>query len=445
MSLRQNQTKAIITQALEQASLGDVRVSVSASKGGNARWGDSMPTTSGDIERLTVSVTAVTRDGRKATAQSNDTSKSGLAKLVAQAESMAALSPVDPEIMPPRGETRYLAAKAFDRKVSTMKAATRAPIVQSAIEAGTSQGLAMSGYLAHSDRTVAAGDRAGLFGYTRSTQLRASTTARTADGTGSAKAARVGFGASTVDGDALASEAALWALRSKEPTPLDPGDYTVILAPQAVSDLLGFLVGAMSHRAAVEGRSFFSAPGGKTKIGQALFHPSITLRSDPTDAKNPAAVMTTDGDPQPMVTWIEKGVLRALRAGRFWGDQAGVPVRPSPSSLHLSGGASTDSLLDLIGKVDKGVLVSRLWYNRMLQPRTITSTGLTRDGTFWIEGGKIVRPVKNLRYNDSVVTLLSNVAEMGAPVRAGGTTDRTDVVPPMIVDGFHFDSTSDAV
>ncbi len=443
MSLRENQAKAIITQALEQASLGDVRVSVAASKEGNARWGDSMPTTSGDVERLTVSVTAVTRDGRKATAESNDTSKAGLSKLVAQAEAMAALSPVDPELMPPRGKTTYLASKAFDRKVSAMKAATRTPIVKAAIEAGKSQGLAMSGYLAHSDAAVAAGDRAGLFGYTRATQIQASTTARTADGSGSAKAARVGFGAATVDGDALASEAALWCLRSKEPTPLDPGDYTVILAPQAVSDLLGFLVGAMSHRAAAEGRSFFSAADGKTKIGQALFDASITLRSDPTNAKNPASVMTQGGDPQPMVTWIDKGVLRALRAGRFWADRAGVAVRPDPSSLHLSGGSG--SLLDLIGKVDRGVLVSRFWYNRMLQPRTITSTGLTRDGTFWIEGGKIARPVKNLRYNDSIVTLLSKVAEMGAPVRAGGTTDRTDVVPPMIVDGFHFDSTSDAV
>ncbi len=443
MSLRQNQAKAIITQALDQASLGDVRVSVEANKGGNARWGASMPTSSGDIETLTVSVTAVTRDKRKATAMGNDTSKAGLGKLVAQAEAMAALSPVDPELVPPRGKTSYLTAKAFDRKVSTMKASARTPIVQAAIEAGKSQGLEMSGYLAHGDRAVAAGDRAGLFGYSRTTQLRASTTARTSDGTGSAKAARVGFAADTVDGAALASEAALWSLRSKEPTPLDAGDYTVVLAPQAVSDLLSFLLSQMSHRQAAEGRSFFSAPGGKTKVGQALFDASITLKSDPTDAKNPAAVMTNSGDPQPMVTWIEKGVLRALRAGRYWADKAGVSVRPNPSSLHLSGGSG--SLYDLIGKVDKGVLVSRFWYNRMLQPRSILATGLTRDGTFMIEGGKIARPVKNLRYNDSPLTLLTKVAEMGTPVRAGGTTDRTDVMPPMIVDGFHFESTSDAV
>ena len=443
MSLRQNQAKAIITQALDQASLGDVRVSLDASKGGNARWGDSMPTTSGDIETLTVSVTAVTRDGRRATAKGNDTSKTGLAKLVGQAEAMAALSPVDPEVMPPRGKTAYLSAKAFDRKVSTMKASGRAPIVKAAIEAGKGQGLAMSGVLAHADHTVAAGDRAGLFAYSRTTQMRASTTARTADGTGSAKAARVGFAADTVDGSALASEAALWSLRSKEPTLLDPGDYTVVLAPQAVADLLSFLIGQMSHRQATEGRSFFSAPGGKTKIGQALFDDSITLTSDPTDAKNPAAIMTGGGDPQPKVTWIEAGVLKALRAGRYWADQAGVAVRPMPSSMHLAGG--TGSVDDLVSQVDKGVLVSRFWYNRMLRPQTITATGLTRDGTFWIEGGKIVRPVKNLRYNDSPVTLLTKVAAMGAAVRAGGTTDSTVVVPPMVVEGFHFDSTSDAV
>ncbi len=443
MSLRENQTKTIIDQALSQASLGDVRVSVYAVKGGNTRWGASMPTTSGDIETMAVSVTAVTGDRRRATATGNDTSKEGLAKLVRKAESMAALSPVDPESMPARGETAYLPSAAFDRKVSTMKAAERDPQVKSIIEVGKAQGLEMSGILSHSDQSIAAGDRAGLFGYTRATQLLASTTARTSDGTGSAKATRVGFAAGTIDGAALASEAALWSLRSKDPTGLDPGDYTVVLAPQAVSDLLGFLIGEMSHRQAFEGRSFFSAGEGDTKIGQALFDASITLSSDPTDAKDPAWVMTQGGDPQPKVTWIEAGVLRALRSDRYWSSKTGVAVRPMPSSLHLAGGSG--SLDELIANVDKGVLVSRFWYNRMLEPRSILATGLTRDGTFWIEGGKIVRPVKNMRYNDSPLTLLSKVAAMGTAVRAGGTLERTDVVPPMVVEGFHFESTSDAV
>ncbi len=443
MSLRKNQAKAIVTQALDQASLGDVRVSVQAARTGNARWGASMPTTSGDVETLSVAVTAVTRDHRKATAKGNDTSKAGLARLVSQAEAMAALAPVDPEHMPPRGETSYLTAKAFDRKVSTMKASARTPIVEAAITTGKGQGLQMSGYLEHRDRAFAAGDRAGLFGYSRDTQLRLSTTARTEDGTGSAKAARVGFDIDTVDGSAIASEAALWALRSKSPTAIDPGDYTVVLAPQAVSDLLSFLIDAMSHRQATEGRSFFSDGAGGTKIGQALFAKSITLSSDPSDGNEPAAVMNADGAPQPKVTWIDGGVLRALRADRFWADKSGVPVRPGPSSLHLAGG--TSSLDELIAGVDKGILVSRFWYNRMLQPRSILATGLTRDGTFWIEGGKLARPVKNLRYNDSPVTMLSKVSALGKAVRAGMTFERTDVVPPMVVDGFHFESTSDAV
>lgn len=443
MSLRENQAKSIIKGALDQASLGDVRVSLRASKTGNARWGASMPTTSGDIETLDVAVTAVTKDHRKATATGNDTSKEGLARLVQQAEAMAALAPVDPEYVPPRGKTGYLSAKAFDRKVAGMKASGRAPIVEAVITEGKRQGLEMSGFLAHGDHTVAAGDRAGLFGYSRTSKLHASTTARTDDGTGSAKAARVGFGADTVDGAAMASEAALWSLRSQSPTALDPGDYTVVLTPQAVSDLMGFLIGAMSHRSASEGRSFFSAGGGATKIGQTLFDKRITLVSDPSDAKNPAAIMNGAGDPQPKITWIEGGVLQALRAGRFWAGKAGVAVRPNPSSLHLAGGSG--SLDDLVAGVDKGVLVSRFWYNRMLQPRSILATGLTRDGTFWIEGGKIAKPVKNLRYNDSPLTLLTKVAALGDAVRAGGTTGRTDVMPPMVVEGFHFDSTSDAV
>ncbi len=443
MSLSRSQAKRIVNQALGAASLGDVRVSVSASRDGNARYGASMPTTTGDVERLQVSVTAVTKDKRKATASGNDTTKEGLEALVKRAEELAALSPVDPELMPPRGSTSYLSVKAFDRKVSTMKAAQRAPIIESAINAGKGQGLEMSGFLEHHDRAVAAADRAGLFGYTRDTQISLGTTARTPDGTGSSKAGRVGFDAKTIDGAAIASEAALWALRSKEPTPLDPGDYTVVLAPQAVSDLMGFFVSQLSHRQASEGRSFFAAGGGKTKIGQSLFRSSISLTSDPTDAANPARIMTRGGSPQPKVSWVESGVLRSLTASRYWADKAGVSVRPRPSSLHMAGG--TASLDDLIAGVDRGVLVTRFWYNRMLERRSILATGVTRDGTFLIEKGKLSKPVQNLRYNDSPLTLLTKVAAMGVPTRAGLTLGRTDVMPPMVVEGFHFESVVPAV
>jgi len=108
----------------------------------------------------------------------------------------------------------------------------------------------------------------------------------------------------------------------------------------------------------------------------------------------------------------------------------------------MSAGGSGD-LQALIGQVDKGILVSRFWYNRMLSRRTLTVTGLTRDGTFLIEKGAIARPIKNFRYNDSPLTMLSKLAAAGTPVRTGG--DRVTVVPPVIVDGFHFESVSDAV
>ncbi len=443
MSLSRSQAKRIVNQALDQASLGDVRVSVQATQRGNARFAASMPTTSGDVETLEVSVTAMTRDGRTAQVTGNQTSKSGLAALVKHAEEMAAISPIDPEHMPPRGKTSYLSVSALDRRVASMRASQRVPMIEAAIAAGKGRDLEMSGFLSHRDRTIAAGDRAGLFAYHRDTKVSLGCTARTDDGTGSSKAGRVSHRLAGVEGGPIAADAAQWSLRSRNPTAIDPGDYTVVLAPQAVADLLGFLVSQLSHRRASEGRSYFSAPGGGTRIGESLFKPEITLRSNPADPDDPASPMTPAGAPHGKVDWIVGGKLTALTASRYWAHKAGVPARPSPSSLHLAGGTGT--LDTLVEGVDRGILVTRFWYNRMLEPRSILATGLTRDGTFLIQNGKIDRPLKNLRYNDSPLTLLTKVAAMGKPVRAGLSEGRTEVVPPMVVEGFHFESTSEAV
>lgn len=441
MSLSHSKIKRIAHKTLAQASVGDLRVKVSASRVGNARFAASGPTTGGDVERLMVSVTAVTPDGRMATAQGNQTDDAALAGLVRAAEQMASQVPIDPETMPPLGKTKLVRVANFDRKVAQMDAAQRIELVRSTIS-GAGQ-TSISGFIEHRDSAVYHADRAGLGGYHRQSALSMSCTCRTADHTGSAKRGFLSHTAHGLEGRVLAVDCAQWAQRSRSPKAIDPGRYTVVLAPQAVADLLLFFVGAMSHRKAVEGRSYFAGKQGGTRLGETLFGPNIHLRSDPADREHPATPMAADGTAQVATTWVEAGQLRALQAGRYWADKTGVAVRPVPSSVHMAG--TTTTLDQLIEGVDRGILVSRFWYNRMLAPRTITTTGLTRDGTFWIEKGKIVQPIGNLRYNDSPVTLLKKALALGQAQRAGLTQGTVVVVPPVVVDGFRFESRSEAI
>jgi predicted Zn-dependent protease len=327
-----------------------------------------------------------------------------------------------------------------------MTPADRAAIVGEALDVGKAKSVELSGHLQHADLAEAFADRAGGFAFFDRTELSLTCTARTNDGTGSSKSGFVSHARAGLSAKSLAEQAAATALASREPKPLPAGRYMVLLMPDAVAELLDFMVGAMGARQASEGRSFFAKKGEGgtgTRIGETLFDSRVTLRSDPADRANPAQPLAEDGRPQPKITWVDHGVLRALHTNRFFAAEAKLPSIPRPSSIHMDG---EDATVDqLIAKIDRGVLVTRLWYNRMLEPSSITATGLTRDGTFWIEGGKVLHPVKNLRYNDGPITLLTRLRALGRSQRAGMSTDRVWVVPPLVVDDFLFESTSDAI
>lgn len=434
--------RALCKAVLAEASFGDVRVHVRAQQTGDLRFGASRPTTSGDVETLAIEVTAA-QGGRAATVTGNRTDPASLRELVQRAEALAALAPVDPEAAGPLGPVSLPRVVARDPKVARLGASARAALVGEAIETGRARGFEVSGHLLHRDITEAFADRRGLAVAHAATELRMSCTCRTPDGSGSSKGAFASHALAKLSPKTLVAGIADVALRSRDPKPLEPGSYDVLLMPDAVAELLEFLVDAMGARAATEGRSFFAKAGGGTKLGESLFDPRVDLRSNAADRDNPASPFAEDGRPQRPVTWIEAGVPRALHAERGFAAAAGVPDTPRPSSMHMKGGDL--DLTALLAKLDRGVLVTRLWYNRMLDPKGIVATGLTRDGTFWVEGGAIAHPIKNLRYNDSPVTLLSRLVALGRPVRAGLVTERVWVVPPVVAKGFRFESSSDAI
>ena len=440
--LNEGQAKKITNTLLGAAMVPELLVSVRDRRSGNTRYARNEVTTEGDVESLQISVTASIQ-GRSATAVGNRSDKAALEALVAEAEELAALSPVNPEHVAPVDKRAYLKVKGHDKATAKYDAGARAKLVERSIAAADAADLELAGFLTHYEQSLTVATSAGGFAHHAHTSAELTTTCRTRDASGSGWAGAESHQAGSLDASVITQLAAEKADISREPQALDPGKYLVILEPQAVAELLSFLVASMDARAADEGRSWFSHPDGGSRLGEELFHHSVTLRSDPADKDNPAAPFAGDGQTQKVVRWISDGVVENLRCSRFWADKTKVEAIPGPSSVFLDG--QDIELLDLVRAVDRAVLVTRFWYNRMLDPRTILATGLTRDGTFLVEQGKITTAIKNFRYNDSPITMLQNVLAMGKPQRVVTRGGQVMVVPPLVVKDFNFSSSSDAV
>ncbi|MDB5020474.1 MAG: peptidase, partial [Pedobacter sp.] len=219
---------------------------------------------------------------------------------------------------------------------------------------------------------------------------------------------------------------------------IEPGKYTVILEPLAASDIIENMFRGFDARSADEGRSFMSKKGGGNRIGEQLFSENVNIYSDPMNPELPSATWDRDGLPIKKTQWVQNGVVKNLAYSRYWAAQKGVQPLPFGRSIVIEGG--NQSLEDLIKSTEKGILVTRFWYIRSVDPQTLLLTGLTRDGTFYIENGEIKFPLKNFRFNESPVIMLNNVEALGKPVRTG-----TGMIPPMKIRDFTFTSLSDAV
>jgi predicted Zn-dependent protease len=197
-------------------------------------------------------------------------------------------------------------------------------------------------------------------------------------------------------------------------------------------------------RQADEGRSFLSKKGGGNKIGEQVYDPRVEIWSDPWDPEAAVYPWDEDGLPREKTPIIEKGKVSFLQYSRYWAQQKGKRAVGQPGNLIMAGGDK--STADMIKGTEKGILVTRTWYIRMVDPQTVLLTGLTRDGTFYIENGEIKYPVKNFRFNESPVIMLNNIEELGKPVRVGDDESPfVMMIPPMKLRDFTFTSLSDAV
>ena len=344
----------------------------------------------------------------------------------------------NPEHVLGLGPQEYPSVPGFDESTAVVSPVERRDGVKAALDRGRGRGLDASGFFETGAYWGAIANKKGNFGFHRHTSATYETTMRTSDGTGSGYASFRAPRLSAVDPSAIAERAARKAETSSRPRDFAPGRYTVILEPQAVADLLSYLGFSLNQRSADEGRSFLSKPGGGTRLGEKLFADAVTLRSDPFDQRNPGSPWASESLPTRKITWIESGVVKNLAVNRYWA--AKTQTQPLPFSRNLVMEGSSKSLEDLIAETERALLVTRFWYIRMVNPQNVTVTGLTRDGVWLVEKGKIVHPVNNFRFNDSPINLLKNLEATTAASPANSM-----IVPAVRAADFNFTSKSDAV
>ena len=384
--------------------------------------------------------------GKKhAVATTNDLSDESLKAVVAKSEALAKLSPDDPEVMPGLGAQQYVPVNGYFDSTANLTPEARARAALTALEPARKAGdIQAAGFIIVNAGSNALGNSKGLFAYNRSTNANYTLTVRTNDGTGSGWVGAEHPDWSQLNFAQLANRAIEKAKLSQNPVAIEPGRYTVILEPQAVGDLVQLMGGALAARAADEGRSAFTKQGGGNKIGEKIVDSRVTIFSDPQDPQLLAQPFDGQGLPLSRQVWVENGVLKQLFYSRFWAQKQGKQPTGGPNSIKMVGG--TTSIDDMIKSTPRGILVTRLWYLRQVDPRTILYTGLTRDGTFLIENGKVSKAIKNFRFNESPLFLLNNIEAIGPAVRIGGTEQGGPIVMPAIkAKDFNFTSLSDAV
>lgn len=442
--LTQDETRTILTKVLSYSKADECQVSLSGGDSANVRYARNSVSTSGAVSSTQLAVISIFGKKQGITTI-NEYDDASLEKAVRRAEALAQLAPENPEHMPLLGPQTYQpGAKTFIPATAAMSTALRAKLVDQSLGIAQDSTVTAAGYLENSAGFSALMNSKGLFAYSTGTNVNFSVTMRTKDGAGSGYAAGGYNDIADLDVTA-ASKAAAWkSAKSGGAKALEPGKYTVVLEPAAAIVLLETMYGQLDARSADEGRSFLSLPGGKTRLGEKMVDQQVNIYSDPWDARMPTGNYNGEGLPQEKVSWIENGVVKNLVYSRYWAQKKGVKAVPSPDGVIMTGG--TASLADLIKGTEKGILVTRFWYIRQVDPQTLLQTGLTRDGTFYIENGEIKYPVKNFRFNESPIIMLNNLDALGKTERTvSGEGGGSALIPPMRIRDFTFSSLSDAV
>ncbi|HEX8925062.1 MAG TPA: metallopeptidase TldD-related protein, partial [Terriglobales bacterium] len=342
----------------------------------------------------------------------------------------------------------------YSAETAALDAGARAAEVGRMAQVAKRHGLVSAGTYASGEHVVGLFNSRGVARWHAETFASASVTMTAEDSSGWQKASAED--ANSFSAERLAEVAAQKAIDSAHPREISPGPYTVILEPAAVLDLVGYMFWDFSVAALLEERSFLN-----NRLGQRIFGENIFVIDDFRHPLQSGEAFDGEGVPRQPLELISGGVARQIAASRASAERLhksefakhfpalkptghGFPLpnemgeAPTNIVFQLAPGTSPQSVEQMIASTERGVLVTRAWYIREVDPYEKILTGMTRDGTFLVENGRVVSGLRNFRFNESLLHMLSNVEAMSEPVRASGEEGFEMVVPAMKVSGFNF-------
>lgn len=388
---------------------------------------------------LNVSIRTVV-DSRTARATTNRVDEDSLRAAIEASLSLAHSQPKDPHLLRLPGKQRYQKVNRFLNDTAALTPEDRARAVRRACDLAIQNGQVAAGIFASGLQQAALGNSRGLFAFYRETHAEFSITMQENPAASWAKANAASVRA--FDPQKLAQRASEKAHMAVDARELSPGRYTVILEPAAVLDLVGFLFYDFAATALQDKRSCLN-----DRMGKQIFGQNISINDDAYHPLQLGAPFDGEGMPRQRVLLVNRGVPRNLVYSRTSAEAAGkkptghgfaLPNEygEAPMNLVFSGGDS--SLEKMVASTDRALLVTRLWYIREVDPYEKVMTGMTRDGLFLIENGKVSTAVRNFRFNQSILEMLRNIELLGPTVRATGEEAFEMVVPAMKVRDFHF-------
>ena len=379
-------------------------------------------------------------EGRTARATTNRLDRDGIRDVVAEAIAITRLNESDADLPPLAGPAEVPDLQRYFEATAQATPDERAQAVAEAIRAVSGEGQTAAGIYSTDATRFELYNSRGVSASYRESMARFSITAMAGDSSGWAKASACDLRG--LDPVALARSAARKAAGSRDPRELPAGRYTVILEPAAVLDLVGQMFADFSGTAIRDGRSFLN-----DRIGKKLFGENITVYDDAAHPLQSGAAFDAEGVPRRRLTLVERGVVREIAYCRQAAALAGVAptghgfplpndTGEAPMNIVIAGGDT--SVEEMVAATERGILVTRLWYIREVDPYEKIFTGMTRDGTFLVEGGQVTSGVRNFRFNVGLMEMLSNVEALSPAVRASGEETFDMVVPAMKVRGFNF-------
>lgn len=440
-SLQSEQALELLEEIITQSEADGVYVTLKAKEEALSRFSENQLSQNMETTKLSVSITSYFGQ-RSASAYTTEITPESLKETRERSESLARLAPLDPEwvaLLPPQTYEDRLAG--YSQITANFSPLARGEIVQKVCNQAKKAGVVSTGTVSTDVSLLAIANSAGLRAVGSTTESDFSVTAKQDNGSSWLQTSAIDI--TDLAFTEITEKVINRAIASRNPREISPGFYPVVFEGAAFASLLPWVIWNLNAREADEGRSFMSRFDSQGQVignlvGEQLFSPLVQVDRQPTHPLLQARTFCSNGLPNQDLSIIKDGIPETILYSRYWAQKMNKIPQGDLYPIVMKGSEQTTA--DLISQTERGILVTRAWYVRYVNPRTLEVTGMTRDGTFWLEDGKIAYPIKNLRFNQSLPTMLKEVEQVSQVQRYGGV-----VVPGVKVGSFCFTSTTDSV